>query len=119
MTSSLCNHYVKICLGYAPVARMCQGYTNTINREEGFSSAFVIAHEVGHILGMKHDGVDNACTDDPGLGSIMAPVVQGNGQIKQKGYLRSSIGHFRRFPLIRFYVTSQTDLFLKVIFRSF
>ena len=62
---------------------MCQGYTNTINREEGFSSAFVIAHEVGHILGMKHDGVDNACTDDPGLGSIMAPVVQGNGQIGQ------------------------------------
>ena len=84
MTSSLCNHYVTICLGYAPVARMCQGYTNTINREEGFSSAFVIAHEVGHILGMKHDGVDNACTDDPGLGSIMAPVVQGNGQIGQK-----------------------------------
>ena len=63
------------------MARMCQGYTNTINREEGFSSAFVIAHEVGHILGMKHDGVDNACTDDPGLGSIMAPVVQGTGQI--------------------------------------
>ena len=84
MTSSLRNHYVTICLGYAPVARMCQGYTNTINREEGFSSAFVIAHEVGHILGMKHDGVDNACTDDPGLGSIMAPVVQGNGQIEQK-----------------------------------
>ena len=65
---------------------MCQGYTNTINREEGFSSAFVIAHEVGHILGMKHDGVDNACTDDPGLGSIMAPVVQGNGQINKRSF---------------------------------
>ena len=72
---------------------MCQGYTNTINREEGFSSAFVIAHEVGHILGMKHDGVDNACTDDPGLGSIMAPVVQGKGQI--------SLGHLRSFYLYR------------------
>ena len=75
------------------MARMCQGYTNTINREEGFSSAFVIAHEVGHILGMKHDGVDNACTDDPGLGSIMAPVVQGKGQI--------SLGHLRSFYLCR------------------
>ena len=57
---------------------MCKDTSYTINREEGFSSAFVIAHEIGHVLGMHHDGADNACADDPQLGSIMAPVVQEN-----------------------------------------
>ena len=88
---------------------MCQGYTNTINREEGFSSAFVIAHEVGHILGMKHDGVDNACTDDPGLGSIMAPVVQGKGHIFS--------GHLRSLEVIYFYRSNVEKLIFMSLLR--
>lgn len=70
----ICDHLTNS--GYAPVGTICREEAYTINREEGFSSAFVIAHEVGHVLGMRHDGADNECRDDPKLGSIMAPIVQ-------------------------------------------
>uniref|UniRef100_A0A673ID81 A disintegrin and metalloproteinase with thrombospondin motifs 14-like n=1 Tax=Sinocyclocheilus rhinocerous TaxID=307959 RepID=A0A673ID81_9TELE len=34
-----------------------------LNHEDGFSSAFVVAHETGHVLGMEHDGQGNRCSD--------------------------------------------------------
>ena len=38
--------------GYAPVAGVCDpGRSCSLNRDEGLSSAFIIAHELGHILG--------------------------------------------------------------------
>ncbi|KAK7904637.1 hypothetical protein WMY93_017244 [Mugilogobius chulae] len=43
---------------------------------DGFSSAFVVAHETGHVLGMDHDGQGNRCADETSMGSIMAPLVQ-------------------------------------------
>ncbi|CAL8308404.1 unnamed protein product [Arctogadus glacialis] len=48
----------------------------TLNHEDGFSSAFVVAHETGHVLGMEHDGQGNRCGDEVHMGSIMAPLVQ-------------------------------------------
>ncbi|KAJ7996439.1 hypothetical protein DPEC_G00237090 [Dallia pectoralis] len=64
--------------GYAPVTGMCQSIRScTLNHEDGFSSAFVVAHETGHVLGMEHDGPpSNECGDEVPMGSIMAPLVQ-------------------------------------------
>ncbi|XP_058045217.1 A disintegrin and metalloproteinase with thrombospondin motifs 14 [Ahaetulla prasina] len=63
--------------GYAPVTGMCHPLRScTLNHEDGFSSAFVVAHETGHVLGMEHDGQGNQCADETGMGSIMAPLVQ-------------------------------------------
>lgn len=58
---------------------MCTSKSCSIQREEGFASAFVIAHETGHVLGMTHDGdqqQSNECIDDPNTGSVMAPLVR-------------------------------------------
>lgn len=36
--------------GYAPVTGMCHPVRScTLNHEDGFSSAFVVAHETGHV----------------------------------------------------------------------
>ncbi|XP_076023553.1 A disintegrin and metalloproteinase with thrombospondin motifs 3 isoform X2 [Genypterus blacodes] len=63
--------------GYAPVTGMCHPIRScTLNHEDGFSSAFVVAHETGHVLGMEHDGQGNRCGDETVMGSVMAPLVQ-------------------------------------------
>uniref|UniRef100_A0A4W3I345 ADAM metallopeptidase with thrombospondin type 1 motif, 3 n=1 Tax=Callorhinchus milii TaxID=7868 RepID=A0A4W3I345_CALMI len=63
--------------GYAPVTGMCHSVRScTLNHEDGFSSAFVVAHETGHVLGMEHDGQGNHCGDETSMGSVMAPLVQ-------------------------------------------
>ncbi|XP_072231244.1 A disintegrin and metalloproteinase with thrombospondin motifs 2-like [Leuresthes tenuis] len=63
--------------GYAPVTGMCHLHRSCVLvLEDGFSSAFVAAHETGHVLGMQHDGEANDCADDVPLGSIMSPRVQ-------------------------------------------
>nr|XP_022919274.1 A disintegrin and metalloproteinase with thrombospondin motifs 2-like [Onthophagus taurus] len=65
--------------GYAPVSGACDPKRScTLNRDEGLTSAFIIAHEVAHILGLSHDGAQkdgNTCGDDSYYGSIMAPMV--------------------------------------------
>lgn len=46
------SHFCSLshCLGYAPVTGMCHPVRScTLNHEDGFSSAFVVAHETGHV----------------------------------------------------------------------
>ncbi|KAK4883298.1 hypothetical protein RN001_006617 [Aquatica leii] len=65
--------------GYAPVGGVCDSKRScALNRDEGLSSAFIVAHEMGHLLGFSHDGdrkSNNYCDDAPLDGSVMAPMV--------------------------------------------
>nr|CAH7763810.1 unnamed protein product [Callosobruchus chinensis] len=65
--------------GYAPVAGVCNPKRScALNRDEGLTSAFIIAHETAHMLGLSHDGDKkhgNDCSDEAVDGSIMAPMV--------------------------------------------
>ncbi|XP_012282946.1 A disintegrin and metalloproteinase with thrombospondin motifs 3 [Orussus abietinus] len=65
--------------GYAPVSGACDPARScALNRDEGLTSAFIIAHEVAHILGLTHDGDEsagNTCGEEATLGSVMAPMV--------------------------------------------
>ncbi|KTG34260.1 hypothetical protein cypCar_00008033, partial [Cyprinus carpio] len=77
VSSSLSVSVTHSLSGYAPVTGMCHPVRScTLNHEDGFSSAFVVAHETGHVLGMEHDGQGNRCGDETAMGSVMAPLVQ-------------------------------------------
>ncbi|KAI4873523.1 hypothetical protein NFI96_011354 [Prochilodus magdalenae] len=77
LISSIDQLICAVSSGYAPVTGMCHPVRScTLNHEDGFSSAFVVAHETGHVLGMEHDGQGNECGDEVPMGSIMAPLVQ-------------------------------------------
>ncbi|XP_047525882.1 A disintegrin and metalloproteinase with thrombospondin motifs 3-like [Pieris napi] len=61
--------------GFAPVAGVCSRTRSAaIDRDEGLTSAFVIAHELGHLLGLTHDG-EGQCETEGLKGSVMAPTV--------------------------------------------
>ncbi|CAG2173530.1 unnamed protein product, partial [Oppiella nova] len=52
-------------LGLAWVNGMCKpAYSCTLNEGKSFEAAFVIAHEMGHSLGILHDGTGNNCDGD-------------------------------------------------------
>ena len=65
--------------GYAPVSGVCDPERScSLNRDEGLSSAFILAHELGHILGLSHDGdlgAGNTCAKESNEGSVMASMV--------------------------------------------
>ncbi|KAJ0178920.1 hypothetical protein K1T71_005695 [Dendrolimus kikuchii] len=61
--------------GFAPVGGVCSNARSAaIDRDEGLTSAFVIAHELAHLLGLSHDG-DGNCQTEALRGTVMAPTV--------------------------------------------
>ena len=66
-------------VGLAPVSGMCQTETScTVSEGSHFESVFVIAHEIGHSLGMKHDGRTDFNECDPSA-YLMSPTL-GSGK---------------------------------------
>uniref|UniRef100_A0A0N5A6K3 Peptidase M12B domain-containing protein n=1 Tax=Parastrongyloides trichosuri TaxID=131310 RepID=A0A0N5A6K3_PARTI len=69
---------IKNIAGFAPVKGMCSEVRScTINEGVDFGSVFVVTHEIGHNLGMYHDGQNECHTDC----CIMAPSI-GSGKTK-------------------------------------
>ncbi|XP_017054391.1 uncharacterized protein LOC108096942 [Drosophila ficusphila] len=65
-------------VGMATVKGMCTSiYSCTINEAKHFESVFVVAHEIGHNLGMRHDAKEISC--DPTM-HIMSPKL-GSGKV--------------------------------------
>ncbi|XP_071954503.1 A disintegrin and metalloproteinase with thrombospondin motifs 3-like [Antedon mediterranea] len=65
--------------GIAMVTGMCKWTQNcAIVKDQGLPSGFIVAHELGHLMGMMHDTTSNNCSYESTIGSIMAPLVLSN-----------------------------------------
>ncbi|XP_076112520.1 A disintegrin and metalloproteinase with thrombospondin motifs 16-like isoform X2 [Mytilus galloprovincialis] len=72
----LCSYKNSPCdtLGFAPIEGMCNRVRScTINEDTGLTTAFTIAHEMGHNFGMFHDGEGNYCSQS--AGKLMSPTL--------------------------------------------
>ncbi|KAL7042361.1 hypothetical protein ACKWTF_001110 [Chironomus riparius] len=77
------NNKNGVTMGLATVSGVCQenyncliaefGTNNQFGRpypSAGFTSVYILAHEIGHNLGMNHDATDNSCSKE---GYVMSP----------------------------------------------
>ncbi|XP_033124517.1 A disintegrin and metalloproteinase with thrombospondin motifs 3-like [Anneissia japonica] len=60
--------------GYSPANGMCYGRKScSLIKDIGFRTAFIIAHEIGHLFGLEHD---DACFQDAAESSVMAATIK-------------------------------------------
>lgn len=80
-------------LGIAPLAGMCfKPYSCSLSEGTSFSTAFVLAHEVAHSLGIEHDGgTENKNCDSKKY--IMSPT-SGAGKINWSSCSANNIKTF-------------------------
>uniref|UniRef100_A0A8D2Q561 ADAM metallopeptidase with thrombospondin type 1 motif 9 n=1 Tax=Varanus komodoensis TaxID=61221 RepID=A0A8D2Q561_VARKO len=67
-------------LGLAELGTVCDPYRScSISEDSGLSTAFTIAHELGHVFNMPHDD-NNKCKEDGGKSQqhVMAPTLSYN-----------------------------------------
>ena len=84
-------------VGLAPVAGMCEpGTSCTVNEGRHFESVYVMAHEIGHNLGMRHDGREASNSCSPGS-HIMSPTL-GSGKITWSECSRAYLQRFLDSP---------------------
>uniref|UniRef100_A0AC35TW99 Peptidase M12B domain-containing protein n=1 Tax=Rhabditophanes sp. KR3021 TaxID=114890 RepID=A0AC35TW99_9BILA len=70
-------HTTKSVAGVAPVARMCDEiFSCSLVEGLHLGRSFVLAHEMGHNMGMVHDGVQNQC----GRSCCLMSAVNGAGK---------------------------------------
>ncbi|KAH8348125.1 hypothetical protein KR084_004483 [Drosophila pseudotakahashii] len=82
-------------VGMATVKGMCTSiYSCTINEAKHFESVFVVAHEIGHNLGMRHDAKEISC--DPTM-HIMSPKL-GSGKVTWSKCSRTYLEDFLMDP---------------------
>jgi hypothetical protein len=69
-------------IGIAYLDALCdasEGVSLGDSTQGSFLSALVMAHELGHNFGARHDGADGACVAAPS-GFLMAPAINGSSQ---------------------------------------
>nr|XP_058944082.1 A disintegrin and metalloproteinase with thrombospondin motifs 9-like isoform X2 [Pocillopora verrucosa] len=63
-------------LGLAELGTMCQSSRScSLAEDNGLSTAYTIAHELGHVFSLPHDGDNNLCTRSRGDQHLMAPSL--------------------------------------------
>ncbi|XP_033124520.1 A disintegrin and metalloproteinase with thrombospondin motifs 3-like [Anneissia japonica] len=68
--------------GIALVSGMCKRKQNcVVVRDQGLPAAYIVAHELSHLLGVGHDTSKNNCSEAAESGSIMAPLVISNYEL--------------------------------------
>ncbi|PIK49794.1 putative A disintegrin and metalloproteinase with thrombospondin motifs 3 isoform X1, partial [Apostichopus japonicus] len=66
--------------GYANVGEICRQSLSAslVLDREGLKSAFVVAHEAAHLMGVHHDNDDKSCRNDADSSAVMAAYVTSN-----------------------------------------
>ncbi|CAH8533306.1 unnamed protein product [Schistosoma turkestanicum] len=98
--------------GISPLSQMCRmQYSCTLAEDSGFFSAYPIAHEIMHSLGVEHDGEGNSCDRSGSTGNIMAPLILSAGHnhhwsdctrlVLQKGLETQKFTCLQDFPIFK------------------